>query len=113
MTFANEKPTSAAASFSAPDRRRSPRSLFGTEVRILWAGPEFTGVVRDVSDCGMSFSVERAGAGRRITIGTRLRLLFTPPDCNDCASVNVIGDVVRLGADAPDRILVAVAFQRL
>ncbi len=114
MTFPNEKSSfSAAASSAAPDRRRSPRSLFGAEVKILWAGPEFTGIVRDVSDCGMAFSVERAGAGGRLTVGTRLRLLFSPPECSDCASVNVIADVVRLGADAPDRILVAVAFQRL
>ncbi len=113
MSFAEKKSPTAAAASVSPDRRRFPRSLFGAEVKVLWAGPECIGIIRDISDCGMAFSVERAGVGSRLTVGARLRLLFTPPECNDCASVNVIGDVVRLGADAPDRILVAVAFQRL
>ncbi len=114
MSFADQKSSpSVATSFSAIDRRRSPRSLFGAEIKIHWAGPEFSGTIRDVSDCGLAFSIDRSGPGGRIRVGNRLRLMFTPPDCSDCACVNVVGDVVRIGADAPDRLLVAVAFQRL
>ncbi len=116
MNVADEKfSSSSATAFTAPDRRRFPRSLYGEKVTILWAGPPISGIIRNVSDCGMAFSVDRADGAHRFPIGSRLRLLFTPPHAEGgCVSVNVIGDVVRLSNDdAPDRIVVAVAFRRL
>lgn len=115
MGTAHGKPSiSAAAAAPAPDRRRFPRSACGEEVTILWAGPKLTGIVHDVSERGMCFSVDRTSEASRFAVGTPLRLLLKPPEPEGkCAAVNVVGEVVRLNLDdARGRIVVAVAFER-
>ncbi len=114
MSFADQSfSTATATSLATPDRRRSSRCRFRGEIRVFWAGPEFTGNIRDVTASGIAFCVDRSGHGRRLRVGNRLRLLFTPPECDDCAAVNIVGDVVRIVSDTNDTFLVAVVFQHL